>query len=161
MAVSLRIPYLSLPPAPPPTLAWVSQRPLISCYFKSVLSEQSTDALRQPTPRGGAKSKTEPQEQCKQRREREISPSSLRHSGLNLQNQLDIPCILEYLNTQQIIPKLRWWTLEAMICIYTFSFSLFVSVYVYASFWDFVCIALLLPFGLGFCRFCFVFYYSF
>ena len=32
-----------------------------------------------------------------------------------------------------------------------FPFSLFVSVYVYASMCDFVCIALLLPFALGFC----------
>ena len=32
-----------------------------------------------------------------------------------------------------------------------FPFSLFVSVYVYASVWDFVCITLLLPFVLGFC----------
>ena len=32
-----------------------------------------------------------------------------------------------------------------------FPFSLFVSVYVYASVCDFVCIALLLPFVLGFC----------
>ena len=36
--------------------------------------------------------------------------------------------------------------------IYIFSpFSLFVSVYMYASVFDFVCIALLLPFVLGFC----------
>ena len=34
-----------------------------------------------------------PQELCKQRRERGISPSSLRSSGLNLHNQLDVPCI--------------------------------------------------------------------
>ena len=41
-----------------------------------------------------------------------------------------------------------------LIYIYIFffpPFSLFVSVYVYASFCDFVCIGLLLPFGLGFC----------
>ena len=37
--------------------------------------------------------KAEPQELCEQRREREISPSSLRSSGLNLHNQLDVPCI--------------------------------------------------------------------
>ena len=42
--------------------------------------------------------------------------------------------------------------------IYSFCpFSLFVSVYVYASVCDFVCIALLLPFVLGFCRFLFFF----
>ena len=35
------------------------------------------------------------------------------------------------------------------ICL--FPFSLFVIVYVYASLCDFVCIALLLPFVLGFC----------
>ena len=32
-----------------------------------------------------------------------------------------------------------------------FSLSIFVSVYVYTSLWDFVCIALLLPFVLGLC----------
>ena len=37
------------------------------------------------------------------------------------------------------------------IYIYFFPFCLFVSVYVYASVCDFVCIALLLPFVLGFC----------
>ena len=39
----------------------------------------------------------------------------------------------------------------AMIYIFIFPFSLFVSVYVYASVCDFVCIALLLPFVIGFC----------
>ena len=37
-------------------------------------------------------------------------------------------------------------------------FSLFVSVYVYASVCDFVCIALLLPFVLGFCLSVFLFF---
>ena len=32
-----------------------------------------------------------------------------------------------------------------------FPFSLLVSVYVYASLWDFVCIVLFLPFVLAFC----------
>ena len=82
-----RIPYPSLPPA------WVSQSPRISCSFNPILSEQRTDALRWPTCRGGAKSKAEPQELCEQRREREISPSSLRSSRLNPHNQLDVPCI--------------------------------------------------------------------
>ena len=41
--------------------------------------------------------------------------------------------------------------------IYSFPpFSLFVSVYVYASVCDYVCIALLLPFVLGFCPSIFV-----
>ena len=39
----------------------------------------------------------------------------------------------------------------ATIYIYFFPFPLFVSVNVYASVCDFVCIALLLPFVLGFC----------
>ena len=87
-AGSSRIQYLSLSPA------CVSQSPLISCYFNPLLSGQGTDALRRPTThRGRAKSKPEPQELCEQRREREISPSSLRSSGLNLDNQLDVPCI--------------------------------------------------------------------
>ena len=76
-----------------PSTARVSQSPLISCYFNPILSGRGTDALRQPTCRGGAKSKAEPQELSEQRREREVSPSSLRSSGLNLHNQLDMPCI--------------------------------------------------------------------
>ena len=42
------------------------------------------------------------------------------------------------------------------IYIYFFPFSLFVSVYVYASLCGFVCISLLLPFVLGSCPFFFV-----
>ena len=37
------------------------------------------------------------------------------------------------------------------IDIFSFPFSVFVSVYVYASLCDFVCIALLLPSVIGFC----------
>ena len=84
---SLYILYPSLPQA------WGSQSPLISCSFNPILYERRTDTLRRPTRRGGAKSKAEHQELCEERREREISPSSLRSSGLNLHNQLDIPCI--------------------------------------------------------------------
>ena len=43
-----------------------------------------------PTRRGGAKINGEPHELCEQRREREISPCSLRSSGLNLHNQLEL-----------------------------------------------------------------------
>ena len=86
-AGSPRIPYPSLPPS------LMRQSPLIRYYFNPSLSERRTDALRWPTRRGGAKYKAEPQELCKQRREREISPRSLRSSGLNLHNQLDVPCI--------------------------------------------------------------------
>ena len=78
-------------PLPPPSLS--EPEPLINCYFNPVLSEQRTGDLRPPMCRGGAKSKAEPRELCEQRREREISPSSLRSSGLNLHHQLDVPCI--------------------------------------------------------------------
>ena len=47
-------PYPSLPPA------GVSQSPRSSGSFNPILCERRTDALRQPTHRGGAKSKTEP-----------------------------------------------------------------------------------------------------
>ena len=89
-------------PLPPP--ACVSQSPRISCSFNPFMSEQRTDALRRPTRRGGSKSKGEPW--CKQRREREISPSRLRSSGLNLHNQLDVLASVEYLNRQRLI--LSW-----------------------------------------------------
>ena len=96
-----------LAPHPYPSLsaACVSQSPRISCSFNPVLSERRTDALRRPTRRGGAKSKAEPWELCEQRREREISPSSLRSSGLNLHNELDVPAPVEYLNRQRIVPN--------------------------------------------------------
>ena len=45
--------------------------------------------------------------------------------------------------------------------IYIFPFSLFTSVYVYAALCDFVCIALLLPFVLGFCLSRFVLFWFF
>ena len=53
-------------------------------------------------------------------------------------------------------PKLRRWTLGAGYTIFS-PFPLFVSVYVYASVWDFVCIASLSPFVLGFSLSVFVF----
>ena len=46
-----------------------------------------------------------------------------------------------------------------MIYIYFFPFSLFVSVYLYASVCNFVYIALLLPYVLGFCLSVFFFVY--
>ena len=93
--------YPSLP------TARVSQSPRSSCSFNPVLSGRGTDTLRRPTPtcRGGSKSKAEPRELCEQRREREISPSSLRSSGLKLHKQLDVPASVEYLNRQRIIPN--------------------------------------------------------
>ena len=84
----------ALPHIPCPSLlASESQSPLSSCSFNPLWSGQRTGARRRPTRRGGAKSKAEPQELCEQRREREISPSSLRSSGLKLHNQFDVPCI--------------------------------------------------------------------
>ena len=74
-------------------LSLPGQSPLISCYFNSVLSGRGTDALRRPTSRGRANYKAEAQELCEQRRQREISPCSHRSSGLNVHNQIDVPCI--------------------------------------------------------------------
>ena len=54
-------------------------------------------------------------------------------------------------------PTLRRWTLGTVIYIYFPPFSLFVSVYVYASVCDIVCIAMLLPFVLGYCLSVFLF----
>ena len=54
--------------------------------------------------------------------------------------------------------------LLSYVCsLYFFPFSLFVTVYVYASLCDFVCVALLLPFVLGFCLsgFSFAFFFTF
>ena len=54
------------------------------------------------------------------------------------------------------------WLLSSIFTLYIFSFfSFFVSVYMYASFCDIVCIALLLPFVLGFCLFFFFFSFCF
>ena len=104
-----------------------SYRTPTECWQKT--SDFPKDALRRPTHRGGAKSKAEPQELCEQRREREISPSTLRSSRLNLHSQRDVPCICEMTTNH---PKLRRWTLRARYIIFS-PFPLFVSVYVYAS----------------------------
>ena len=71
-------------PLPTPSLS--EPEPPYQLLFNPILSEGRTDALRRPTCRGKAKSKAEPQELCEQRRETEMSPSSLRSSGLNLHN---------------------------------------------------------------------------
>ena len=78
-------------PLPPPSLS--EPEPPKQPLFNPVLSGWGTDALRWPTCRGRTKSKAEPQELCEQTREREISPSCLKSSRLNLHNQLDVPCI--------------------------------------------------------------------
>ena len=83
----LWLPHASL------SVAWVSKRALISHCFNPLLSGQGTGTWRWPTSRGGAKTKVELQELCKQKREREISLCSLRSSGLNPHNQHDKPCI--------------------------------------------------------------------
>ena len=57
---------------------------------------------------------------------------------------------VEYLNRQWIIPNWGGGLWEQRYIFFPL-FSLFVSVYVYATVCDFVCIALLLPFVLGFC----------
>ena len=77
--------YPSLPPT------WVRQSLLVSRSFNPVLSGWREDVRGQSTCRGRDKSKAEPKELWEQRRERKISPCSLRRSGLNLHNQLDVP----------------------------------------------------------------------
>ena len=126
--------YWPLPPqarpafrTPPRPRAWVSQSPLISQSFNPVLSGWGTNALRRPTRRGGSKSKAEPQELCEQRREREISPGSLRSSGLKLHKQLDVPASAESLNRQRIIPNSGGGLWEQEILI----FPLFLFLWVY------------------------------
>ena len=81
------IPYTSL------SKAWVSQRHRIAAPLTPSCLSEKHNALRRPTHRSGAKSKAEPWELCEQRRERKISPSSFRSSGLNFHNQLDVRCI--------------------------------------------------------------------
>ena len=98
-----------------PPLGLSEQEPPISRSFKPLLSGWRTDVRGQPICRGGAKSKAEPQELCKQRREGKSSLWSLRSSGLNLDNQLDNISSMEYLTRQWIIPKLRWWHLGATV----------------------------------------------
>ena len=122
------IPYPSLP------LAWVSHSPLIRYYFNPVLSGMGTDALRRPTGKGRAKSKAEPKELCKERREREISPSNFRKNRLNLHNQLDRPASVEYMNRQRIIPNWGGGHWEQKY-IYIFPFSLFECVGVCFCVW--------------------------
>ena len=68
--------------------------------------------------------------------------------------------LVEYLKLIIISRFIDLLALFLFLNIYIFPFSLFLSVYVYASFRDFVCIALLLQFVLGFCLsgfFCFLF----
>ena len=91
---------LTLHSVPLPSQGLSEPEPPSSCSFNPILSERTTDALRRPTCRGTAKCKAESQELCEERREREISPSSLRSSGLNLHSQLDVPAYVEYLNRQ-------------------------------------------------------------
>ena len=79
--------YPSVPPA------CMSHTPWISWFLNPVSSEPRTEALRRPTHRRRSKPKAESRGLCEQRREREISLSSHRSSGLNLHNQLDVPCI--------------------------------------------------------------------
>ena len=106
----------TLYPSLPPGLG--EPEPPISCSFNPVLSERGTDALRRPTRRGGSKSKAEPQELGEQRREREISLSSLSSRGVNLPSQPDEPCICGMPEKTTNHPKLRRWTLAATIYIY-------------------------------------------
>ena len=86
-ADSPSIPYFSLPPA------WVSQSLRISCSFYPVLSGWEQTPSGDLHAESGPNSKLNHKELYKQRKEREISPSSHRSSGLNLHNQFDVICI--------------------------------------------------------------------
>ena len=99
-AFQLWLPYHSISPA------WVSKRALISCYFNPLLSWQTTDVWGQPTCRGGAKTKAEPQELCELREEREISPCSLR-SRLHPHKQLDKLCIRRIPEYTMNVPQIE------------------------------------------------------
>ena len=71
----------------------VSQSPLISCYFNPILSEGRTDASGnlhaevEPNPKLNPRSCANKEEKGK------FLPVSLRSSGLNLHNQLNVACI--------------------------------------------------------------------
>ena len=65
------IPYPSVP------LAWVSQNPLISCYFNPFLSEWRTDTLRWPTCRGGANPKLNPRSCANKEEKGKFLPTAL------------------------------------------------------------------------------------
>ena len=118
-AGSLRTPYPSLPPA------WVSESRLTRCSFNAVLCEREQTLSRDLRAEAGPNPKLTPRELCEQRRERKIFPSSLRSSGLNLHNQLDVPASVEYLNRQRIIPNWGGGLWEQRYT-YFFPFSLFV-----------------------------------
>ena len=94
---------------------WVSKGALISCCFNPLLSGQGTDAWGQPPARGGAKIKAEAQGLWKQRKEREISLCSLRSSRSNPHINFINTTSVEYLNRKRKFPKLRWWTLGAIV----------------------------------------------
>ena len=73
---------------------------------------------------------------------------------------LHLICFWFYVYLSLVFSTYWWicllvWLLSSFlyICIFFNPFSLFLSVYVYASLCDFVCIALLLPFVLEFCLF--------
>ena len=59
------------------------------------------------------------------------------------------PASVEYLNRPKNHPKIKAVDIGSNDIYIFFPFSLFVSVYVYASVCDFVCTVLLLPFVLG------------
>ena len=76
----------------------------------------------------GPNPKLKPGELYEQRREREISPSSLRSSGLKLHKQVDVPESVEYLNRQRIIPNSRGGLWKQDILIFPLFLFLFILV---------------------------------
>ena len=171
-ASQLWLPYLSL------SLARVSKRALISHCFNTLFSGRGTDVWGWPTYRGGAKTEAEPQELCKQRREREISLCSLRSSRLNPSNWLGKHCICGIPEYTMSVPKIEvvdfggncglgfwfwFYVYLSLVLVFVFVcgfvycfccslpfFPLFLWVCGYVSLCDFVCLVLLLAFDFGF-----------
>ena len=135
------------PPSPWPE----SKRALISCCFNPLLSGWGTDSWRWPTHRSGAKTKAEPQELCEKRRERKISPCSLRSSRLNPYNQLVKHCIWRIPEQTMNVPKIEvvdfgcnWRLGVCFLCLIWFWFYVYLSLVFSAYYHWWICLLVLL-----------------
>ena len=125
----------------------MSKRALISRCFNPLLSGWGRDAWGWPTCRGEAQTKAEPQELCKQRRERENSPCSLGSSGLNPHNQLDKPCIYGIPEETTDVPKIEAVDFGSncrlavcFLCLICFWFYVYLSLVFSASYHWWICL---------------------
>ena len=83
------LPCIRTPPFPRPE--WARAPTSGAPLTPSCLGQKGRPQVTYTQRQGQIQSWT--QELCEQRREREISPGSLRSSGLNLHNQLNVPCM--------------------------------------------------------------------